>query len=120
MDGLIAKDMCSLVTPKVEPGLNTPYPPAAKDYSVASSSSAANRTHTNSAAMTLQAEVKGRVDPVEVQKVKVEVAQLVPITQTERSEVDVEDSDSDREGTLTPGPVPTPCNKEILRSKTAM
>ncbi|XP_052284334.1 arginine-glutamic acid dipeptide repeats protein-like isoform X2 [Dreissena polymorpha] len=120
MDGLIAKDMCSLVTPKVEPGLNTPYPPAAKDYSVASSSSAANRTHTNSAAMTLQAEVKGRVDPVEVQKVKVEVAQLVPITQTERSEVDVEDSDSDREGTLTPGPVPTPCNKEILRSKTAI
>ncbi|PVD36915.1 hypothetical protein C0Q70_03908 [Pomacea canaliculata] len=33
---------------------------------------------------------------------------------------EVEDSDSDREGTTTPGPNPTPCNKEVLKSHSAV
>ncbi|XP_045161386.2 arginine-glutamic acid dipeptide repeats protein-like isoform X2 [Mercenaria mercenaria] len=109
MDSFAAtKEMGPIVTPKLEPGLNNPYP-SANEFP-----SGSNKIQTEST-LTSQAEVLGHTEHSESQGEKVEGQE------SERSEVEVmEDSDSDREGTLTPGPVPTPCNKEVLRSKTAI
>lgn len=111
MDSYAAKkDMGPILTPKLEPGLSNPYP-SANEFPSGSNNS---KIHTEST-LTSQAEVIGHTDHREGQGDKVECQEI------ERPEVEImEDSDSDREGTLTPGPVPTPCNKEILRSKTAM
>lgn len=108
MDSFAAtKDMGPLVTPKLEPGLNNSYP-SANEFP-----SGSNKVQTEST-LTSQAEVIGHTEHSEGQGSK-------ESQEGERSEVEImEDSDSDREGTLTPGPVPTPCNKEILRSKSAM
>lgn len=106
-----AKEMSPIVTPKLEPGLNNLYP-SANEFP-----SGSNKIQTEKT-VTSQAEVIGQQTELsEGQGDKVEVQE----GEMSRSEVEImEESDSDREGTLTPGPVPTPCNKEILRSKSAM
>ncbi|XP_052821101.1 arginine-glutamic acid dipeptide repeats protein-like isoform X2 [Mya arenaria] len=112
------KDMCSpLLTPKLEPMVvNSQFSGSSSSYHPPPLHSS---NHSNAdqprADMTLQAEVKVQQEQGESQgREKGQV-------EGERSEVEFEEeSDSDREGTLTPGPVPTPCNKEILRSKSAI
>lgn len=111
MDSFGVRDIpvvAPLVTPKIEPGLNNPYSSASEFPS------GSNQIQTE-APLTSQAEVRGHSELGEGRAKKSEGQEC------DKSEVEImEDSDSDREGTTTPGPVPTPCNKEILRSKSAM
>lgn len=133
------KNMCAtnLVTPKLEPGISpgsyrensrqTLSQPQTSDYQSSASSANTNASQSQNLnasvdmTMSLTPSVKGHLnhvsDPHQGQ------SSAGDLGEGERSGSGVEmdeDSDSDREGTLTPGPVPTPCNKEILRSKSAM
>lgn len=103
-----AKDLCPLVTPKIEPGLGNPFPSSA-DFS-----SSVNQGQTD---MTLssQAQVKGHSEE------KSEGDKGERSLEGERSEVEVmSDSDTENRGTPSPGPDPTPCNIEIHRTTSAM
>lgn len=109
MENFSAKEICPLVTPKVEPGFGNPFP------SSASYSSSANQGQIDMT-LTSQAEVKGHSDKSDSQGDKGERS-----VEGERSEVEVmDDSDPEMCGTPPPEPDPTPCNIEIRRTTSAM
>lgn len=107
MDGFSVKDICPLVTPKIEPG--TAYP-SSIDYSTSSNQGQIDMT------LTPQAQVKGLSQKSEGDTEKGERSQ-----DGDRSEVEVmSDSEPEMCGTPPPEPDPIPCNIEIRRTASAM
>ena len=111
-----------LLTPKPEPGLMSPSstnPAPMVSLNIPQELNSRPNPLPSDLSMTSRAEVKGQTEILS--DVKGHLGESRESDRPKSVELEIMDeSDSDHEGTLTPGPVPTPCNKEILRSKSAM